>query len=222
MGTTRSMIFVQNRDFTQGELGLIIKQLDSKEKQKDQEFLSMLKGFMTPEMASKMESEYGQMQSPFTNLPHQDAPKAVLAYCESQRWLPLFIESLCDGYTVSSTDLKTLSQQFNTPVFGFAIYDSDVLFVSYCDAQKDIAYDHAKPNFQGFEEYDSHLYTQDFPTFMLDLCDASRHEELLAAWNEEDMVFADDRLDKIADLLDFKLFYDFSCDLPGFQAITAE
>lgn len=222
MGTTKSLLFIENRAFAQGELERMINQFSSKEKQKEQSFFTLLQQFMTPEMMKQAEAEHKQMESLFQRPQRTETPKAALAYCDNVHWLPLFIESLCDGHIVYSKELKRLSQQFHTPVFSFSIYDSDALFISYCDDKKGIMYDYIKPNFQGFEEYDSDLYQNDFPQFLLNLCDITKHERLLDIWNEPNEVFADDRMEKIAELFDMKVIYDFSSDLPGFQRIIAK
>lgn len=222
MGTTKSLLFIENRAFAQGEIERIINQFSSKEKQKEQSFFTLLQQFMTPEMMKQAEAERKQMESLFQRPQRTEPPKAALAYCDNVHWLPLFIESLCDGHIVCSKELKRLSQQFHTPVFAFAIYDSDALFISYCDDKKGIMYDYIKPNFQEFEEYDSNLYQNDFPQFLLNLCDTTKHERLLSIWNEPNEDFADDRMEKLAELLEMKVFHNFSGDLPGFQRIIAK
>lgn len=222
MGTTRSLLFVENRAFAEGELERIINQFSSQEKQKEQSFLTLLRQYMTPEMLKQAETDRKQIESLFQRSQEPEAPKAALAYCADVHWIPLFMESLCDGHIVCSKELKRLSQQFHAPVFAFAIYDSDALFISYCDDQKGIMYDYIKPNFPEFEEYDSNLYQSDFPQFLFGLCDAAKHERLLEIWNEPNEVFADDRMVKIAELLEMKVFYDFSGDLPGFQRMIAQ
>lgn len=222
MGTTKSLLFVENQAFAQGELERIINQFSSKEKQKEQSFFTLLQQFMTPEMMKQAEAERKQMESLFQHTQRGGTPKAALAYSDNVQWMPLFIESLCDGHIVCSKELKRLSQQFHTPVFAFAIYDSDALFISYCDDKKDIIYDYIKPNFQEFEEYDSSLYQSDFPQFLLNLCDTTKHETLLNIWNELNEYFAEDRMEKLAELLEMKVLHDFTDDLPDFQRIIAK
>ena len=222
MGTTKSLLFIENRGFEQGEIERIINQFSSKEKQKEQSFFTLLQQFITPEMMKQAEAEHKQMESLFQRPQRTDSPKVALAYCDNAHWLPLFIESLCDGHIVCSKELKRLSQQFHTPVLAFAIYDSDALFISYCDDNKGIMYDYIKPNSQEFEEYDSNLYQKDFPQFLLSLCDTTRHKRLLSIWNEPNENFADDRMEKLAELFEMKVFHNFSGDLPGFQRIIAK
>lgn len=222
MGTTKSLLFIENQAFTKEKLKKIINQLAGNEKRKDQFFFSLLQQFMTPEMIQQAEAERKQMENLFQFPQGNERSKAILAYREDLRWIPLFVESLCDGHIVCSEELRKLSQTFRTPVFAFAIYDSDALFVSYCDETRGILYDYIKPNFQEFAEYDSDVYFNEFPQFLLDLCNAAQQERLLSIWNEANVNCADDRMEKLAELLEMKVCHDFSSDSSGFQWIRAK
>ena len=222
MGTTRSLLFIERRTFEQGELEEILSQFSSHEERKEQAFVSFLQQFMTPEMMRQARAERGQMEALFQNVQRTEHIKAALAYSDDVQWLPLFIESLCDGHIVCSKELKQLAQQFHSPVLAFAIYDNDALFVSYCDDKEGVMYDYIKPNSQEFEEYDSCIYQNDFPQFLLSLCGTEKQERLLRIWDDPNKVFAEDRMKKLAELLDIKLYDDFSDDLPGFERIVAK
>lgn len=217
MGSTMSLLFIENRDFTHDELAQLVDQLSSKENQKEQAFITQIQHIVTP--TTMNEAERRQVESLFQNLQVPKRPKTVLAYNDNMQWLPLFVESLCEGNIVSSKALVSLSQRFQTPVFAFAIYDSDVLLVSYCDAKKDVLVDYIKPNCQEFEGYENNSDQDDFPQLLLDLCDSVKHERLLAIWNETDVIFADDRMERIAELLEMNIGYDFYKDTSDFQRI---
>jgi len=217
MGTTYSFLYIENREFAQGELARILNELSEREKQKGAPFLELVRQLMIREGMAP-----GPAGGPFGGMERPASPKAALAYREDARWLPLFVESLCDGDIVDSGKLRGLSRQFQTPVFSFALFDSDVLFLSYCDDKEGIVYDYAKPNYEGFDEYDEEGYQSEFPQFLLTLFGAEQEEALRAVWEEENMVFADDRMAKLAELLGLELIYEFSKDIPGFQRIVGE
>lgn len=142
--------------------------------------------------------------------PEPDRKKSVWLACRPDaRWLPLFEERLCEGYTASSRDTDRLARQFSAPVLAFSIFDSDILFVSYSDPENDIRVDYAKPNWEGFEEYDMDLYQEEFPAF---LCAYADEAALREAWEGEE-VFADDRMHKLCGLIGAQVLYD-SQDLP--------
>lgn len=141
--------------------------------------------------------------------------RAVLAYRPDAKWLPLFEENLCEGYNASSRDAGKLAKTFGAPVLAFSIFDSDILFVSYAAPEKGISVDYAKPNFEGFEEYDMDQYQEAFPQF---LCVYGEETALRDAWKGEE-VFADDRMAKLCELIGAQVLYD-SSELPqGFQWI---
>lgn len=136
-----------------------------------------------------------------------------LAYRPDARWLPLFEENLCEGYNASSRDTEKLAKTFGAPVLAFSIFDSDILFVSYSDPEKNIREDYAKPNFEGFEEYDMDQYEEAFPAF---LCAYGDEAALREAWEGEE-VYADDRMAKLCEAIGAQVLYD-SQELPqGFQ-----
>ena len=142
--------------------------------------------------------------------------RTVIAYRESAKWLPFFEEHLCEGYIASSNEAEKLSSIFGAPVMAFAVFDSDIFFVSYSDAANGIAYDYAKPNFEEFEDFDIDLYSTEFPAFLLEFCSK---DELSAAWEKPDDVFADDRMEQIAQLVQTELIYDSSHIPEGYQGI---
>lgn len=149
----------------------------------------------------------------------------TVAFREDAKWLPYFEEWRCESCNCSSQSLEPLSQQFQTPVLAFTIFDSDILFVSYCDAEKQIFYDYVKPNCPEMEEYDAEIYQEGLPTFLLSLDggdNVQRIEDvqkLKAIWDEEGLVFADDRMHNLLKFLGMQVVYDEN-DIPeGFIRI---
>jgi hypothetical protein len=220
MGTTRSFYCVQNNGFTAEDLQEKMKVLLPMTKDNGMHFLQdfipadLLKRVIeiTQAAAADYISAGGTRQE----------KRTVIGFQPSLKWLPFFNEFLCEGFTASSRDAKRLSKVFGSPVLAFAIFDSDILFVSYCDASKNITYDYAKPNSEGMDEYDTDLYADEFPEFLLELCPSDSHNNLREIWTFPEEVFADDRMVKICELLSFVLIYS-SNDLPdGYQPIYCE
>lgn len=73
-------------------------------------------------------------------------------------WLPFWHTEMCEGSIRPSQTLRRLSEAFRTPVLAFALFDSDVLFVSYRDDAGGEAYDYAKLPWEEYEEYDDETY----------------------------------------------------------------
>ena len=146
-------------------------------------------------------------------------PSPMVAYCPDAPWLPFFDEDICEGYNASSKDALRLSKAFQAPVLAFSIFDSDILMLSYGDAAKNLAYDYAKPNCQGMEEYDTGLFQTAFPQFLLELCPQAEEKRLREIWDGEE-VFADNRMEKLSEILGTVPLY--SAVPEGFEAITPQ
>lgn len=199
MGTTMTCIQLKNRGFTREELqGCMTALFPGKE----------------PEPRPLDELERGMAALKGTALSSKDRAILKLLHGVMKReergpqagfradapWLPFWHTGMCEGSVRSSRNLRRLSEAFGTPVLAFAIFDSDVLFVSYRDNATGTAYDYAKPNCEGYEEYDSETYRTDFPEFLVDLCPPGSRPRLEEIWSAEE-VFADDRMYKLLELL---------------------
>lgn len=161
-----------------------------------------------PSESPRWVSAIGQQPEP---IPKQKGP--VLAYRSDARWLPFYEEEFCEGYYATSLSADILAKDFGAPVLAFSIFDSDILFVSYSDPERDVCEDYAKPNFEGFEEYDMDRYREEFPTF---LCAYGDEATLREVWEGEE-VFADDRMAKLCEAIGAQVLYS-SQELPrGFQ-----
>ena len=219
MGTTMSFYHILNRGLSPTELQKRMKSLAATAASRADQ---MLKALLPPGLLQQMCEQASADAASFCGifggggLPQSN--RAVIAYSESAMWLPLFEETLCEGYIASSRDAGELSELFGAPVMAFAIFDSDILFVSYSDAANGTAYDYAKPNSEGFEEFDAERYSTAFPEFLLEFCG---REELKAAWDKPGEVFADDRLGRISQLLQMELLYDGSHLPDGYRGIYA-
>lgn len=215
MGTTRSFLLLKNRGFAREELEQLISQHVAREKEGAQE--------MQRRMAKNMGlgQEFFAMFAALNSFTRHGA----VAYREDAGWLPYFITELCDGHIVSSRELVRTSEQFAAPVLAFAVFDSDILFLSYCDGEKQVFYDYVKPNCPEMEEYDQEVYQEGLPAFLLSL-DGEDNVQRLGdlqrlkdIWDEEDMVFADDRMHNLLQFLGMQVIYDEN-DIPeGFARI---
>lgn len=221
MGTSAAYYCIWNLGFTEKELKEKLRTLSSAGREKEETFYKSLSALLSPEIVEQMRRETAETAAHFeTIFPGMIQPQrkgAVIAYRLEAQWLPLFETALCEGYTASSKDAMRLSKLFQAPVLAFSLFDSDVLFVSYGDAEKEICYDYAKPNFEEFEEYDVERYSTGFPDFLTEFCSKT---ELKAIWNRADEVFADDRLEKLCRLMQIDLLYDGACVLEGYQLIS--
>lgn len=181
----------------------------------------------SPETFERISRLLGRQEPPMGNIipfpgtvlpeeqaaPPQKGP--VLAWRADARWLPLFEETLCEGNMASSRDAERLSEVFGEPVLAFAIFDSDILFVSYSDPGRGFRADFAQPNFEQAEEMIDEPYQREFPTF---LCAYADEEALRTIWEGEE-VFADDRMLKLCEAIGAQVLYDGE-ELPeGFQPI---
>lgn len=164
-------------------------------------FYNILNNGFTPEQLQKI-------ISPLTK-------GGVIGYNASSKWLPFFEANRCEGYIASSKDAKELSQVFGTPVLVFSIFDSDILLVSYSNAAKNVVCNYVKPN---FDDPEMGLHSTVFPECMLDFCNQDKLKEI---WEEPDVVFADERMEKICKLIEVKLLYHPDYMPEGFQAIYA-
>ncbi len=138
-------------------------------------------------------------------------PAPVLFYKSGAPWLPVFDESL--GYYMSEPSMMPLSQDFGIPSLSFAQMDSDILFVTYCDAAQGLQKDYlrgispAAEEAYGYEEGDGYLRT--LPEFMLEFGEWAK---LRKAW-EEKVVFAGDRMHSLCKIMGIVPVYDRD-DLP--------
>ena len=208
-----SVLFVKDPGLPREELQAILAHFAAEEDKRNQAFLSLLKGFMA-DAPAHLTSD-GLLSEQLSS-----GPKAALALRPGLTWLSFFTEHLCDGNIVDSNDqLNAVSQAFHAPVLSFSAFDGDALFLSYCDAQNQVSYDYIKPNFDDFEEYDPEVYTSGFPDFLPALFGPEKREALMAVWNDDSFVFAEDRMEQLAQLLGLDLV-DFMDPGPDHQILT--
>ena len=97
-----------------------------------------------------------------------DSP--TIRYQENAKWRLFYDEDVWEGYIALHENAMQLSIICSTPVLAFSVFDSDILFVSYADTNKNIHYNYAKPNIDGYDEFDIDLYKTAFSRFLLDFC----------------------------------------------------
>ena len=221
MGTTRSFLLLQNREYTREELERC--SVLRGEARPNRPAVDIFSQFLNSNFVRQMPPEAQEIMRQMDKSGQDN--RAVIAFQPEARWLPYFETWLCDGNIVSSEDLQEVSEQFGTSVLAFAIFDSDILFVSYCDAERRVFYDFVKPNYSEMEEYDTEVYQEGLPSFLLSLDGEDNVQQmgdlqrLKDIWDEEDMVFADDRMHNLLQFLGMQVIYDEN-DIPeGFARI---
>ena len=144
-------------------------------------------------------------------------PDPVLACRGDAPWLPVFDETL--DYFSADPSMMPLSEAFGVPSFAFALMDSDILFVTYCDAARGIDRSYICPNSPRTEEaygFEGDGYIRSLPEFMLEFGDWAR---LRAAW-EEEVVLADDRMNTLCEILGIRPIIFERDNIPeGYRAI---
>ncbi len=212
MGTTMTYIQLKNRGFTKEELRGCLKALAGGGRGDDGEMARSMAALKGEKLSWKDRMVLKLLQGVMGAQKEMQA-----AFRPDAAWLPFYQTRLCDGSIQSSRDLGRLSEAFGTPVLAFALFDSDVLFVSYRDNAAGAAYDYARLPFEDYEEYDGEVYRLGFPEFLASLCPPDRREELRRIWEEDnkDDVFADDRMWKLMDLLGMEAIDPAAKKFPG-------
>lgn len=219
MGTTMTYIQLQNRGFTRQELQERMDALFSGKAQEPRPLEELERGMEALKGAKLTLKDRAILRLLHGAMEREDegAKGPQAGFRPDAAWLPFYQTRLCDGSIQSSRDLGRLSEAFGTPVLAFALFDSDVLFVSYRDNAAGAAYDYARLPFEAYEEYDGEVYRLGFPEFLASLCPPDRREELRRIWEEDnkDDVFADDRMWKLMDLLGMEAIDPAAKKFPG-------
>ena len=206
MGTSMAFYHIKNRGFDRQELQEIMDQSVSPSNVRDTVFKSMFG------------EEWLRLYQSFLPQDRLEPKPPVLGYRPDASWLPFFDSGMCDGYNATSADARRLSKIFGAPVIVFSIFDSDILMLSYSDAEKNIHYDYAQPNCEG---YDTGHFQRELPLFLLFLCPGLTRETLKELWEGEE-VFADDRMEKLCEALRMFPIYQADSIPEGFEAIRAD
>ena len=221
MGTTKTFYQIYNRGFSRSELEEIMKMAFSVKTSNNFMFSEMFEKLAFSEAGQQMKKEILSNKNIIDKILRVSADVSnrmspTIMYNGDSKWLPYFEVDICEGYNASHRDTERLSKIFGSPVLAFSVFDSDILFVSYSDYVSNISYDYARPNSDGFDEYDTSLYKTDFPGFLLDFLTEGQKDDFRVIWDGEE-VFAEDRMMKILKLLQAVPFFDEVPD--GFQAI---
>ncbi len=222
MGTSMAFYHVKNRGFDREELQRIMTEASFSSAARDAEFDSIRQMF-GEEVIQQYLRSMEQLSKAFSFDPSGGNAGgnsgAVIGYRPDAPWLPFFDADICENYNASSRDAELLSKAFGAPVLAFSIFDSDVLMLSYSDAERGVNHNYAKPNCEGVEEYDTELFRAELPAFLLFLCPELTKEKLTEIWEGEE-VFADDRMGKLCEVLGMVSLYENKVP-EGFEAIKA-
>lgn len=218
MGTTMTYIQLKNRGFTREELQACMDAL-FREKKREQRPLEDLERGMEALKGAKLTLKDRAILKLLHGAMEREDKGPQVGFRGEAPWLPFWHTGMCEGAVRSSRNLRRLSEAFGTPVLAFALFDSDVLFVSYRDNATGEAYDYAKPNYEGYDEYDHETYRTGFPEFLAALCPPGSRPRLEEIWSGEE-VFADDRMHKLLELLEAKVIDpEAECYPEGFHLI---
>ena len=164
---------------------------------------------------------YEELQNQLCKVAQED--DAVIAWNPDAKWLPYFDESFYENISPNPKGAKHLSEKLGFPVLIFSIFDSDVLFLYYCDAKSEIMESRSKSNagpvwaaFVKEPAEASFFPSEDLPDFLLPLCDGKKLREV---WEREDYIFADDRLRDLCKLLNSEPIEDFDNLPEGFEKL---
>lgn len=219
MGTSMAFYHVQNRGFDRRELQTIMKEASFSSAAQNATYSAIRQMFGEKAFQEYLRSMAEAAKAFRFDVSGGKDTGAVLGYRPDAPWLPFFDTDICQGYNACSRDAELLSKAFDAPVLAFSIFDSDVLMLSYSDAEKGVGYNYAKPNCEGIEEYDAELFREELPLFLLFLCPKLTKEKLTEIWEGEE-VFADDRMEKLCEALGMVSLYEN--EVPeGFEAIRA-
>lgn len=225
MGTTMTYIQLKNRGFTREELQSCMDALFRGKKREQRPIEDLERGMEALE-GTKLTMKDRAILHLLHGAMERGDKGPQLGFRGDADWLPFWHTGVCEGSVRSSRNLRKLSEAFQTPVLAFALFDSDVLFVSYRDDATGAAYDYARlPPWEGYEEYDQEIYQLGFPEFLADLCPPERREELRAVWetDSEDDVFADDRMWRLMELLGMEAIDPEAEQFPeGFERICPQ
>lgn len=221
MGTTMAFYHIRNDGFDRGRLRVGLGKIAGEESDSARAE-KMLIELVGEEMFRQAEREVEATRQHFNSIfgARPELPSPMIAYRPDATWLPFFDVDICEGCDVSSRDARKLSKIFGAPVLALSILDSDILYLSYSDAAKNLVYDYIKPNVDGMmEAYDVEQSQAALPSFLLELCPALTEEKLTEIW-EADEVFADNRMYKLGEVMGLSPIF---MEVPeGFEVITAD
>nr|WP_325185706.1 hypothetical protein [uncultured Oscillibacter sp.] len=213
MGSTASYCWIQNSGFTPDLLKKKLEPVKEQAENVEDDLMTGLSAVLPPDLLQQLQAMYEAERQEAASL-----RSPSLAYRRDTPWLPYFEMRLCDGSIADSRAAKKLSRQFGAPVLVMALFDSDILFLSYADAAGSTVCDYAKPNFEEMEEYDTDLYSTEFPEILLRLFANTDAAAVRDIWDGEE-AFANDRLEKLCQLLGLPLLGE-GCPMPeGFEIL---
>lgn len=215
MGTTMAFYWLKNQGLTQEDIGMglprLVRAADGKNRAMAQ-LLSGLMAFSGVEVPPELRAQLGAMAG---------GAAVTAGYGPAVRWVPIFEENMCEGYNASSKDARRLAEVFGVPVLACSLFDSDALMVSYFDPGEGVGRDHVATDFpEGSEIFELDGCETGCPEFLLEDCGQDKREELETLWTRRDLVFADDRMVQLCQLLGAPILYGHDKLPEGLTAIT--
>lgn len=141
-------------------------------------------------------------------------------FSQELKWLPIYSLNVCEGCDHANKGfMQNLQEIFGKPILSFSVFDSDFLSTAICKdggiyryacMASDIAED-----FMAIDEY-----SEELPEF---LCDYGiEYEQLEEIWEDEEVVFEEDRLGELVKLLGTILVCDEDEAMEHVQPISSE
>lgn len=217
MGTNAAFYCIQNKGLDRESLQARLTAFSTC--QPPSRCKQMLEEFVGQAALAELEAEMAERQKLFGWHQPEALPQPRLGYRADAKWLPFFSQDLCEGQNVTSRDAAELSLTFGAPVLAFSIFESDVLYLSYADAACKVFYDYVKENYDGFDCMDIGHFARSFPEFLTDFCGRDSRPKLLEIWEGEE-VFADDRMEKLCDMLGAGLIFSAHHMPEGYEMVT--
>lgn len=219
MGTTMSFYYIKNNGMAQEQLKALLAPYSKKQMFSETE-RNLLISMGMEEQLKQLESMPPPQHTPFLKGSEpEEQHNVLLAYGQDKAWWPLFECRLCDGNLAEKEDVLRLHQQFQTAILAVSLMDSDVATVTACDEQGKVIAWHGKAEDGYLEAYDMEERATDFPAALCQLFPQADAQALKQVWSKKGLVFADERVQGLCQLLGLPLLYDGQTVPTGYVAL---
>lgn len=222
MGTTMSFYYIKNNGMAQDQLEVLLAPYSKKEMLSEIERNLLISMGMGEQLKQLEAMPLPQYPSFLEGSKPADQYYALLAYGQDKAWWPLFEYHLCDGNLAEKEDVLQLHQQFQTAILAFSLMDSDVATVTACNGQGKIIAWHGMAEDGYLEAYDMEERATAFPDALCQLFPQADAQALKQVWSKQGLVFADERVQGLCQLLGLPLLYDKQTVPAGYIALHGE
>ena len=168
-------------------------------------------------LVKKNELTLEDAESRMSKLAQMERQSYTMFYGEKWDWISVFETWLCEGaYNTDDDFLHSLEENFSGDAIALSVFDSDVAFVAMC--QEGRIYRHVNADAFMLEEFGFEDYEPSYPEGLERY--GIPQEQLKALWQEkEKFTFAEELLQKLADLLHAKLVFGEDDELEDAERI---